>query len=224
MVPDNYNPPTRMGDPMANDNDGGHFNFAREALDISEMLPGLKLHEPTALILDCNNLFKRAKMNGFAIDYGKLANIFHSRCDLRRMEAYSAVNRDTPDEQKRSAGWVSYMQSNGYAVFTKDVKTQINEQHELVKKGNMDIEITCGALGLSPGFGHIILGTCDGDFVPLVHELRKGGLRKVSVLGVMGRSMYGMSEKLMGSANNFYDLARLRDHVEYIPPHRSNDA
>jgi len=180
-------------------------------LVINEALPELVKGEATALLLDVNNLFKRAKENGFRIDYTELKAIFDNRCDLRYCGAFSAIDPNNKD----SVDWVSYMTDKGYKVITKDLKRYTNSQGRVITKGNMDIEITIAALSLSESFSHIVIGTCDGDFVPLIDKLREGHFRKVSILGMRNSNWTGMSESLIRSADNFYDMMSIKDFISY---------
>lgn len=180
-------------------------------LVINDALPGLVRGEATALLLDVNNLYRRARENGFSIDYVQLQSIFSHRCDLRYCSAFSAVDKDN----QNSMNWASYMTDKGYSVITKDLKRYTNDKGQLVTKGNMDIEITIAALSLSEAFSHIVIGTCDGDFVPLLEKLREGHFRKVSVLGMRNKNWTGMSESLVRSADHFYDMMQIKDFISY---------
>jgi len=180
-------------------------------LIINDKLPGLVSIQATALILDINNLYKRAKNNGFRIDYGKLKTIFGSRCDVKKMIAYSAVDRNDPSV----SDWLSYMTKRQYQVYTKDLNRYINHEGNPVVKGNMDIEITIGALSLPNTINHVILGTCDEDFVPLVNTLKSIADMKVSVLGIHNPKTKGMSDSLMKAADNFYNLFDLVEFISY---------
>lgn len=186
--------------------------LVEDELNINEALPGLVRGEATALLLDINNLYKRSRSCGFRIDYGKLNMIFNNRCDLRHCAAFSAV-----DSQDRNAqSWVDYMNYNGYSVVTRELNRYTDQKTgQLITKGNMDIEMTIAAMKLSPAFGHVIIGSCDGDFIPLIEELREGNFRKVSVLGIKSDDASGMSESLIRSANHFYDLNEIKDFVSY---------
>lgn len=182
------------------------------ALRLNEYLPNLSRTEPTAILLDVNNLYKRAQANDFRLDYIRLRQIFETRCDLRYMGAFSAVDAQDPD----AVNWVQYLREKGYDVVTKDLKRYVGSQGTNVTKGNMDIEIAVKAMSLSSGILHVIIGTCDGDFIPLIDKLREGEARKVSVLGVRNpNSWVGMSEELVRSADNFYDLGAIKDYVSY---------
>lgn len=181
-------------------------------LQLNDLLPGLVNHEPTALLLDINNIYKRGVANNLRIDYGRLKSIFESRCDLRSCIAFSALDPNN----RADYDWANYMVEQGYTLYTKDLKRYTDHEGKTVTKGNMDVEMTLYATKkLSTAFGHIIIGTCDGDFIPLVEDLKEGDFRKVSVLGMRNPNGTGMSETLVEVADNFYDMTRFADHIRY---------
>ncbi len=180
-------------------------------LVINEALPGLIKGEATALLLDVNNLFKRSQADGFRIDYVRLQHIFQHRCDLRYCGAFSAVDKN----DNKALNWVKWMTDKGYQVITKDLKRYKDAHGRTITKGNMDIDMTIAAMDLSEGFGHIILGSCDGDFEPLISRLKRGHHRKVSVLGLRTSNGKGMSESLVEAADHFYDLSTIKDYISY---------
>lgn len=180
------------------------------SLRINDLLPGLNHYEPTALLLDINNLYRRADYNKFRIDYHRLKTIFDHRCDLRYCAGFSAVDRKNPD----TTAWINYMYSQGYDMHVKDLKEYVDHRGNTISKGNMDMELAIEALSLSPGFGHVIIGTCDGDFVPLLKKLKEGRFRKVSVLGMTNQDRVGMNAGLIQTADYFYDLSCLKEFVE----------
>lgn len=180
-------------------------------LIINDILPGLVRGEPTALLLDVNNLFKRARSNDFRIDYARLRSIFAHRCDLRYCAAFSSV----APHDRNATKWVSYMEYQGYSVITKDLYRYEDLAGNIITKGNMDIEMTIAAMKLNTAFAHVIIGTCDGDFSPLVTELRNDNFRKVSVLGLKDKDWSGMNDLLIRSADNFYDMSKLKEFISY---------
>lgn len=184
-------------------------------LSINNAFPGLKKNEPTALLLDINNLYRRAGQHGFRVDYGKLKNIFEQRCDLRYAAAFSAIDPTDVSSDR----WIKFMRKADYSLHIKDLKRYTDSEGEPVTKGNMDLELAFDALNLSPAFSHIVIGTCDGDFVPLIEELRKGKFRRVSVLGLRGREWAGMSRDLVTAAKeadgHFYDLTQIQEYIRY---------
>jgi uncharacterized LabA/DUF88 family protein len=183
--------------------------FIPDELRISEALPGLLKHEPTAVILDVNNLYKTAKFNDFNIDYGRLKTIFEQRCDLRYIGAFSATAQDN-----KSGEWVAYMNKRGYDVRTKPLKQYVMAGKNIVK-GNMDVEITMAAMDLPPAFTHVIIGTCDGDFIPLIQRLKQNLSRHVSVIGTTNSYNTNIDRGLIKAADNFYDLTKIKEFIDY---------
>lgn len=185
-----------------------------DELVINEALPNLIHTESTALILDINNLYLRAKDNNFRIDYGNLYSIFSSRCNLSHAGAFSAIDRS----DSSSLDWVDYMTKKGYHVVTKDLKRYTSVKEEVmttVVKGNMDVELTIHALTKCNDYNHLILGSCDGDFTKLITTLKENTSKKISVLGISNFNSSGMSESLIREADNFYDLRKLIPFISY---------
>lgn len=183
-----------------------------QELLINNILPGLLTHEPTAMLLDINNLFRRADDRGFRIDYARLKTMLEQRCDLRYSAAFSAVDRNDPGADD----WVNYMDKIGYDVIGRDLLQYTDQSTgRRVSKGNMDVQFTIAAMKLPDTITHIILGTCDGDFTPLVKELQSNPSRRVSVLGVAGSNWAGMSRNLAKQADNFYNLSLIQEHIHY---------
>lgn len=178
---------------------------------INDALPGLRLHEPTALLIDNNNLFKVAAKQGFKIDYRKLKQIFEQRCDLRYAALFTAVDRSDP----KSPAWCRSMEHAGWTLETKNLYWFTNEEGVLTSKGNMDVALAIKAMKLSESLSHVIIATCDGDYLELIDELKETKFRRVSVLGIAGRNWQGMSRQLAKAADNFYDMMRIKDYVSY---------
>lgn len=184
-----------------------------DELEINEAFPGLIRGQGTAVLIDVNNLYRRSKAEGFVIDYTKLKSIIGSRCDLRYFAVVSAVDVENPAMHP----WIEKLRAAGIIPITKPVKRYVDDVTDnWVYKGNMDVELTISALTLSEGFAHVIIGTCDGDFIPLIKHLRTGNFRTVSVLGISNNKRKGMNEELIRCADNFYDLLMIEKHVSSV--------
>ena len=183
----------------------------RSQLILNEVLPGLVQGEPTAMLLDTNNLFGKAASNNFAIDYRKLRSVFDQRCDLRHAAVFAAIDR----QDEKGIAFANYVRNNGYMGVFKNLSRSQNPDGSIRKKGNMDVDLTIHAMKLSEGFAHVIIGSCDGDFTRLVEELQSSMFRKVSVLGIRDRDQSGMSEALVRQADNFYDMNNFVEHIRY---------
>jgi len=188
-----------------------------DELEINEAFPGLIRGQATAVLIDVNNLYRRSKAEGFTIDYTRIKNIIGSRCDLRYFAVVSAVDIEDPAMHP----WIEKLRGAGITPITKPVKRYLDDlTGDWVFKGNMDVELTIAALTLSDGFAHVIIGSCDGDFIPLIKHLRNGNFRTISVLGVSNFKRKGMNEDLIRYADNFYDLRIVEKHISAGPGDR----
>lgn len=116
------------------------------------------------------------------------------------------------------------MRHIGYDIKTKVSRKYYNEEdssHPIIK-GNMDVEITTAAFELEDDVKHVILGTCDGDFIPVVRSLKKKKNKKVSIMGVGDKHSVGMSSSLIREADNYYDLLTMVDHIAYHGRHHDS--
>ncbi len=180
---------------------------------INEALPNLSISEKTALLIDGNNIYRRAKDNGFAISYSDLSSILEKRCNLVAKYMFTALRLPDPNLEK----WIYHLTKNNFEVVSKEVKTTRIGDDIVAVKGNMDVEITIGALTLDPSIEHIILMTCDDSFVALVKYLKYVQNKKVSVMGmtIAGENSVGMPSTLTSSAANFYNLMNIKDYITY---------
>jgi uncharacterized LabA/DUF88 family protein len=168
---------------------------------------GLEINEPTAIIFDINNLYHRSRAKGFRIDYNKLLKEFSRRCDLRVAKAMMAIDTSEPSAMR----WLEFMNNAGYEVHHKPIKRfkqRDSERQEV--SGNMDVEIAMEAYQLPRVIRHVIIASCDDDFLRVVNDIKRKQGKKVSVMGVGSGSCAGMSRKLIKSADYYYDLDRLK--------------
>ena len=180
-------------------------------LALNTAMPNLILAEPTAMIIDVNNFYKRSKACGFTIHYDKLLDVVSRRCNLVRYVLCMGTNRDDP----QAARWIRKRVVSGAEMITKKLTYQINDEGREVPKANMDVEITMEAMSLDPSIKHLILGSCDGDFAPLVKRLREEKGLKVSVLGIQDHINPGISRALVASANKFYNMATFIEAISH---------
>ena len=182
----------------------------QDELAINEVFSGLVRGQATAVLIDVNNLYRRSMAEGFSLEYTKIKDIIAARCDLRYFAVVTAIDVGNPAMHP----WIDSLRQAGITCITKPVRPYYDEfSNESVYKGNMDVELTIDAMSLSDGFAHVIIGSCDGDFIPLIKRLREGRFRTVSVMGVSNHLRKGMSQDLIKCADNFYDLRLIAKHV-----------
>lgn len=178
-------------------------------LDLNDRLPGLKLDEPTVVLIDANNFYRRAISEGFLVDYHKLRAIFAARCKLEDFYVFSAVDETEP----KAVEWVQDLQRAGITTITKPVRQYIDDQNKYVYKGNMDTEMTWVAARLPDHIKHVIIGSCDSDFLAVVEGLQSDEGRTASVMGISNHRRRGMSADLIRQADYFYDLWYIKEQV-----------
>src|SRR5690606_2994710 len=113
--------------------------------------------------------------------------------------------------------WLDY---NGYKVVTKPAKEFTDSAGRRKIKGNMDIELAIDALSLTDIVDHYVVFSGDGDFRTLVDALQRKG-RKVSVVSTIQSQPPMIADDLRRQADNFIDLATLRDEVGRDPSERA---
>lgn len=166
--------------------------------------------EKIALFIDGANLYATSRALGFDIDYRKLLSSFREKGYLLRAYYYTALVEDQEYSSIRPLiDWLDY---NGYKVVTKPAKEFTDSAGRRKIKGNMDIELTIDALELTDVVDHYIIFSGDGDFRTLVEALQRRG-RKVSVVSTIQSQPPMIADDLRRQADNFMDLATLRDAV-----------
>ena len=175
-------------------------------LIINEILPGLKRDVKTALLIDSNNLYRRAKDHDFHIDYVKLVQILSQRCDLDFKGVFSVVDR----ENESAVEWAEYMRSHGFKLHVRDLRRFNTPTGIEVEKRNTNVDLAVAALTLDPEIKHVIIGSCDSDFIPLITALQAKCIT-VSLLAFV----IGSGESLLRTPDNFYNMANLAKFIKY---------
>ncbi|HMB14049.1 MAG TPA: NYN domain-containing protein, partial [Roseovarius sp.] len=139
---------------------------------------------------------------------------------LLRAFYYTALLEN--DEYSPIRPLVDWLHYNGYSMVTKPAKEYTDSQGRRKVKGNMDIELCVDAMELAPRVDHIVLFSGDGDFRPLVESLQRQGVR-VSVVSTIRSQPPMISDDLRRQADNFIELADLKDVIGRPPREHQND-
>ena len=98
---------------------------------------------------------------------------------------YTAVTEDQEFSAVRPLlDWLDY---NGFTVVTKPTREFIDANGHRKVKGNMDIELTVGAMELADRVDHIVLFSGDGAFRSLVESVQRRGVRVTVVSTISSR-------------------------------------
>jgi len=127
--------------------------------------------EKVVFFLDYANINRAARENGYRLDYHNLLQYVGENRFLIDAHCYVPIN---PRHEHRLDGEIEELWRSGYIVNTKK-GTIAGETY----KCNLDVEITMDVLKamyqVKPDI--IVLATSDSDFVPLIQEVRKSGVR-----------------------------------------------
>lgn len=174
--------------------------------------------ERVALFIDGANLYATAKSLGFDIDYRRLLGFFRKRSRLIRAIYYTALMEDAEYSPIRPLiDWLDY---NGYRVVTKPAKEFTDSLGRRKVKGNMDIELAIDVMQLADNLDHIVLFSGDGDFRSLIQAVQAKG-RRTSVVSTLATRPPMVADELRRQADQFIDLADLREEIGREPNERT---
>ncbi|MDQ7006007.1 MAG: NYN domain-containing protein [Acidobacteriota bacterium] len=125
------------------------------------------------LFVDVQNMFYGAREKRARLDFEALLASVTSGRRLVRAVAYVV---ETPEIDQSS--FIHLLQMKAYEVKRKPLKIRPDRS----MKGNWDLEMALDALTTAEHLDVVVLATGDGDFVPLVQQLKLRGLR-VEVYG-----------------------------------------
>lgn len=169
----------------------------------------------TALLIDGSNVYATSKALGFDFDYKKILDMFQGH-NVQPYYFTALPPEGVHSDLRKLADWLQY---NGYNLVTKRLKSWIQSDGSMKRKGNMDIEIAIYALRLAEYVDHIALWSGDGDFTSLVEECKNKGVI-VSVYSSLKAEM--VADELRRAANKFFELDDLRDRIAIGPSSSKN--
>jgi len=176
-----------------------------------------ELASKMALFIDGANTYAAAKTLGFDIDYKRLLQEFQGRGILVRAFYYTAIIEDQEFSSIRPLiDWLDY---NGFTVVTKASKEFIDAGGRRKVKGNMDVELTVGAMELAEHVDQIVLFSGDGNFRCLVEAVQRRGVR-VTVISTISSNPPMIADELRRQADVFIDLMDLRSKFGRDPSDR----
>ena len=163
--------------------------------------------EKTALFIDGENLYYTAKALDFDIDFKRLLTEFQTRGYLIRSYYYTVVSADA--ERQVARPLIDWLDSNGFTVVTKPIKTFDDGEGRRKTKRNIAIELVVDALEISKRIDHMFLFSGDGDYRPLVEAAQRKGV-SVTVVSTMRTRPAMIADELRRQANAFLELNDLK--------------
>jgi uncharacterized LabA/DUF88 family protein len=146
------------------------------------------------VFVDVQNVFYAAREKNARLDFEALLDHVSNNRQLVRAVAYVV---EAPESDQ--SAFIHLLQMKAYEVKRKPLRVRPDR----TAKGNWDLEMALDALTTSEQLDIVALVTGDGDFVPLVRELKLKG-RRVEVYGFKGSTAPDLRE----AADRFYPVTR----------------
>ncbi len=148
------------------------------------------------VFVDVQNMYYSAKnLYGAKVNFAQLLKTAVAGRSLIRAIAY-VIKADVKDEKN----FFDALEMIGYEVKSKDLQIFYGGN----KKGDWDIGIAMDTIELAQKLDTIVLVSGDGDFIDLLHHLKRAMGCRVEVVA-FGKSS---SSKLKEEADSFTDLDR----------------
>lgn len=160
------------------------------------------------VFIDAANVIYSQRTLGWQIDFKKLMDYFEKNYKLDTVYFYFAFIKNDVRQQK----FFSKLKQWGYKIKTKEVKIIRQKDGTLLKKGNLDVELTIDAVKSLQYFSTAILMSGDSDFHALVKFLQYKN-KKVVVISSKGH----VSRELLKAADKYINFNSLRGLVERLP-------
>lgn len=155
------------------------------------------------IFLDVENL---SRCGGWGMRYGRVIDLVQAQGNvILRVNAYIAIDRvreaSDPVYRKRKEEYRGALRRAGLHLVGKEAKRYLDEDNNEVIKANADLDLAVDALCQSDNLDYLLLGTGDGDFIPLVRALQIRG-KRVDVLS-FGNSSAELRSIADASFNGF---------------------
>lgn len=160
-----------------------------------------------AVFIDAANVIYSQRTLKWQIDFKKLMDYFRNNYQLDKVYFYFAYIKN----DLRQQGFFNKLRQWGYKIRTKEVKLIRQMDGNVMKKGNLDVELTIDAVKDLKFYSTAILMSGDSDFHALIKYLQNKN-KKVVVISSKGH----VSLELLKAADKYINFNSLRGLVERI--------
>lgn len=145
-------------------------------------------------------MYHSQKTLGWKIDYFKLKKYFASKYNLNFINFYTSFVKEDFRQQQRFTN----LRNCGYTIRSKLLKFIKDQSGQIIKKGNLDIELALDAYRLKSNYETIILFSGDSDFAYLLKLLKQFNKNMV-IVSTRGH----ISKELLVNTDVYIDLKKL---------------
>lgn len=169
-------------------------------VDLSKIAKG-----KVAVFIDAANVFYSQRTLKWFLDYQKLQDFLNSSLNLQGIYYYSGQMRG----QDKQLKFINRLKEIGIHVFEKEIKFIKLKNHQMLHKGNLDVELAIDAYRMSSNYDTLFLFSGDSDFAYLIKLVKEKG-KRVVVFSTRGH----ISGELLSLAK-YIDLRKLKDELSY---------
>lgn len=144
------------------------------------------------IFMDVSNLYYciHKKFDGRKLDYDKFKAFVEDLGDIQQAIAYGAQLRDEAN------GFVHCLQQIGFTTKWKIAKTYgSNKNEDFKRKADHDVTIAIDIVNMINSIDRIILGSADGDLVPVVEWAQQRGVDVVVLACGISRDLKAVATK-----------------------------
>ncbi len=187
-----------------------------------------------AAFIDGANLYPAAKATGRDIDFRLLKSWLGGEragevpphdpsWRLLRAAYYTALVESDDGEFQSIRPLIDWLSYNGFSMRSKPARPYIDAVGQRRVKGNIDVDLAVDAMAMAATgrCDDMVLFSGDGDFVPLVREVQRAGVR-VIVVSALKVHPPMVADELRRQADEFICLSDLIKIVGRDPAARAS--
>lgn len=159
------------------------------------------IQRQTLLAIDSANLDAALKTMGIKIDYKRLKRYINNRFGSLEARIYVGEYARSLKQQV----WFKRLREYGYAIKTKPAICDGNKT-----KANVDVDLAVDVLGDGFNFKNFVLCSGDGDYLPVVKQLKQRGIR-IILLNLPGQT----NRRLRRLADEYINLSDITAEIDY---------
>jgi len=147
---------------------------------IKAILESLK-SKKVGVFCDDSNLYHSYKKYGWRIDFGKFRKLLEKYCDLKFINYYIAMPKKADADYEGVQNFIQHISS--FAILKKKPLKYIPFSGHVIRKGDVDVEITLGVVRTIDNLDVVIIVSGDSDLLELKNYVVKDKGKKILFAG-----------------------------------------
>lgn len=162
------------------------------------------LGSKAGVFIDEANIYHSQKTLGWKVDYLKLKIYLNSSIEVAILNFYTSFLEENIRQSER----FKTLSANGFNVVKKLLKFIKDKNGQIVKKGNLDIELALDAYKQKDEYDTFVLFSGDSDFEYLLRLLKEEN-KKIIVFSTGGH----IAKEVLNLASQYIDLKKIKNLI-----------